>query len=96
MKIILLPKKELYPSFARANLSKKIIYIREDMVNTTTYKFLLCHEKYHLKDMPKNRLWGEVKANIYAGIRHPIGFLIILFKSIFNLDRLKLYLKLFK
>jgi len=95
MEIIILPKKELYPAFGKANLLTKTIYIRDDMVNTMAYKFLVCHEKYHVTSMIRNRLWAEITANCYAGIRHPIGIIIILFKSIFSLDRWKLYFKLF-
>ena len=93
--IIILPKKDLYPAFGKANLKTKIVYIREDMIGTLAYKFLVCHETYHITSMIRNRLWGEITANCYAGIRHPIGFIIILFKSIFSIDRWKIYFKMF-
>ena len=95
MNIIIVPKEKLYPAFGMADLETKTVYIREDMVDSIAFDFLLCHEKYHITSMIIPRLWAEITANFHAGIRHPIGFFVILWKSIFSLDRWKLYKRLF-
>jgi len=82
-------KEKLYPAFGRAYPEQGFVEIREDLPQIT-WDFIISHEYYHLKDKAKNWLWREVKANLHAGVRHPIGFVVIVCMS-FSKDRLNFY-----
>jgi hypothetical protein len=84
-----IPKEALFPLFGKAMSSSSEIYIREDLPKITR-PFLIAHETYHLSDKTKFWLYREIKANFFAGIKHPIGFTIICFMSL-SPARLKFY-----
>ena len=57
-------------------------------------EFVIEHEQYHITDMiAKWWVWREIKANCYAGIRHPVGFFHTLYLTLSSWDRIKLYIK---
>jgi hypothetical protein len=67
-------------------------------------KFVLEHEKYHIKDWQRlerkgnenyNWIWGEIKATFFGGLKHPLGFL---FTALISLrpSRIKLYIERLK
>lgn len=58
--------------------------------------FVRSHEEYHLRDSPKNWLWGEIKANVAGAVQHPIGFLRTAWMSLTSKERLKLYADRFR
>ena len=97
-------KNKLYPAFGYADIKNQKAYVREDLPKLVKV-FVAEHELYHLKDKPqipenlwKRRFagfWAELKANLYAGIRHPLGFLITIILSL-QPYRIKLYLDRFK
>lgn len=58
--------------------------------------FVLAHEKYHLDDKAKYWIWREIKANLYAAHRHPIGAMWCIWETITDLQRWRLYLIRFR
>jgi hypothetical protein len=94
MSVNYVPKEKLFPKFGEANSTTQQIYIREDLPKITQ-PFLIAHETYHLTDKTKFWLYREIRANFYAGIKHPVGFITICFMSL-SLDRLKYYWKRIK
>lgn len=85
-------KEELFPAFGLAK--DGIIYVREDLPNAVK-SFVIEHEIYHLQDDSVYWLWREIKANLYAGIKHPIGFIYTVILSL-SLTRIKFYIQRFK
>ena len=79
--VILLNKERLHPRFGYAHPSKQMAYVRADLPKCVR-AFVTFHELYHLKDKAKWRVWREVKATMYGGLRHPIGFLACLLMSL--------------
>lgn len=92
MKVKYVSKEKLYPAFGE--VVKNVALIRKDLPKPVK-EFVKIHEFYHLKDKAKNWIIREIKANIYAGIRRPIGFIITLIMSL-HPSRLKLYYQRFK
>ena len=94
-KIKYVSKKKLYPAFGYADVNKKIVYIRKDLPKLVQ-KFVRTHELFHARhNKPRKWFWEEVKANIYAGIRHPIGLITTILMSL-QPSRIKLYIDRFK
>ena len=95
-------KEKLYPAFGYAYVKEQEVHIRKDLP-MTVQKFVLAHEIYHLKDLEKiyknnqkyNWVWREIKANMYGGFKHPIGFIFTLLMSL-QPYRLMFYLKRFR
>jgi hypothetical protein len=94
VKVIFVPKSKLYPAFGESDVKKQIAYVRNDLPKSVK-NFVEIHEKYHLKDKSKNWIIREIKANLYAGVRRPWGFVVTIFKSLAP-ERLGLYKKRFK
>lgn len=87
-------KQKLYPAFGESDIKKQIAYVRKDLPKIVK-KFVTIHELYHLRDSSKNWIWAEIKANFYAGIRQPLGFIITIIMSL-HPSRIKLYINRFK
>jgi hypothetical protein len=95
-------RSELFPVFGNAEEVPPIIKIRKDLPKVVQ-KFVLSHEKYHIKDWQrlagqnKRYYWilGEIKANVYGAIKHPFGFLLCVIMSL-QPYRIKFYLRKFK
>ncbi len=102
LKINYVPKTKIYPAFGEAWEKTQTINIRKDLPKAVQ-KFLIEHEKFHLKDwahLNKNKkeynwIIGELKAGFYGAIKHPFGFLICFLMSL-SPSRLKFYWKRFK
>jgi len=94
-KIMFVKKEILLPKFGRSFPEHGFVIVREDLPETLK-KFVLKHELFHLTDKRKNWFIREVKANLYAGFFHPIGFIICIFKTIFSFERIKFYIERFK
>ena len=98
-KITYVPKSKIYPAFGDARETPPIIRVRKDLPKVVQ-KFVLEHEKYHLKDWQKlsekdkeyNWIWGEIKAGFYGAIKHPFGFFVCVLMSL-SPARLKFYLQ---
>lgn len=102
LKITYVPKSRIYPAFGDAYESPPKIIIRKDLPKAVK-KYVLEHEKYHIKDWQRltkekkeyNWIWGEIKACFYGALKHPFGALLC---GIMTLQpyRLKFYFKRFK
>ena len=102
IKITYVSKSKLYPSFGEANESPPRIRVRKDLP-VAVKKFVLEHEKYHIRDWQRlakeNKkyywIWGEIKASVYGSFKHPFGSLIC---GIMSLQpyRIKFYFKRLK
>jgi len=94
MKIYYVDKQKLYPAFGRAFWNTNIIWIRNDLSDRVK-RFVLEHEKRHLKD-GKMRFWwwGEIRANLYGGYKEPLGFIVTIMLSL-SPYRLMFYCKRF-
>jgi hypothetical protein len=79
--IIYLPKEKLYPRFGCAQLSREVVYVREDLP-ARVREFVTVHELYHLKDGTKWWVWKEVKANTAGALAHPVGFFLCVVLSL--------------
>jgi hypothetical protein len=55
--------------------SKQVAYVTDDLPGFVK-EFVTAHELYHLGDKAKWWVWREIKANIAAGCKHPMGFVI--------------------
>jgi len=67
-------KGYLYPKFGTANSGTRTVCVRSDLPESVK-NFILSHEIYHLDDPARFWIWREIKANIHAARKHPIGFL---------------------
>jgi len=91
-KVKFVSKKKLYPAFGE--VKNNIAYVRNDLPKIVK-EFVKEHELYHLKDKSQNWVWREVKANLYAFFKHPLGFIICTIMSL-SPARLKFYFERFK
>jgi len=90
MKIKYVEKGFISPHFGRAYPQFRLALVRADLPKRVR-RFVAIHELFHLHDCPTSWLWGEVKANLYAFIREPIGGVGCVWMTIFSMDRLKYY-----
>jgi len=74
-------RENLYPRFGLALPDKQLVYVRDDLLGCVK-RFVIGHELYHLRDKAQWWIWREVKANIHAAIRHPIGLVACVFMSL--------------
>jgi hypothetical protein len=74
-------RADLYPRFGLALPDKQQVYVRDDLPGCVK-RFVMSHELYHLKDKAEWWVFKEVKANIHAAIRHPIGFIACVLLSL--------------
>ena len=93
MKITYVDRDMICPSFGKAYFSTKEIFIRNDLPPSVTI-FVKEHEMFHLRDNMGWWLWMEIKANLYAALVHPIGFVMCCVMSI-SPYRLNFYLNRF-
>lgn len=93
-KVKYVTKAEIYPAFGCA--VDGVALIRKDL-KPAIKDFVLVHEMYHLNDtFHWGGWWGkEVRANVVAACKHPLGFLQAVFASI-NRDRIKFYIERFR
>ncbi|UCG12983.1 MAG: hypothetical protein JSU72_00340 [Deltaproteobacteria bacterium] len=89
--IIFLPKEKLYPRFGYALPLEQVAYVRKDLPGPVR-EFVTFHELYHLNDTSRWWVWREVKANVAAALKHPLGFIICVIMSLAPY-RLKYYWK---
>lgn len=94
MEIKYLPAKLMRPKFGVCFPATQIIWINEDLPGIAK-SFVLEHELYHARDTAKYWLWREVKANVYAACKHPLGALCTIILSL-SPARIGFYLKKFK
>ena len=80
MKILYVPKSEIYPMLG-CYISDGTIKIREDLPKCVK-DFLLVHETYHSTDTETNWIKREIGANLSGLKAHPIGALLTLLASI--------------
>jgi hypothetical protein len=79
--VIYQTREVLYPRFRFAFPDKQQVYVRDDLPGCVK-RFVISHELYHLKDKAQWWIWREIKANTYAAIRHPIGFIACVLMSL--------------
>jgi hypothetical protein len=84
------PKEVLAPCFGLAQPSRGIAYVREDLP-VRVQAFVRDHELYHLTDRAANWIWREIKANVYAFVRHPLGGLECVALTVCSRERWRLY-----
>jgi hypothetical protein len=80
-KVIYQTRDDLHPRFGLALPDKERVYVRENLPGCVK-RFVTDHELYHLKDRTQWWVLREVKANVHAGIRHPIGFVVCILMSL--------------
>ena len=90
--VIYVPKIKIYPAFG--NSYENVATVREDLPPRIR-NFVEAHELYHCID---TATWGgwigrEVRANFFPGLKDPIGLFATIFATIFNLDRIRLYIR---
>jgi len=93
-------KFELGPLFGNAHVIKSKhgqigkIKIREGLPPSIR-RFIEEHEKYHIKDWESKSSWimSEMKANMAAGLKEPVGFLHTTYLTISDSRRRNYYLK---
>jgi hypothetical protein len=83
--------KEMGPYFGYADGDWAVV--REDLP-ARIKKFVRAHELYHCADTKK---WGgdlgrEIRANLYPGLKDPIGLAATIFATLKDKERIKLYL----
>ena len=75
---------------------EQIILIHKDLKGCMK-KFVLAHELAHTFDELSHPIIDEIEANFVAALRHPIGFIVTIFKSLTSKKRLKYaYLRFIK
>jgi hypothetical protein len=79
--VIYQTREDLYPRFGLTMPDQQRVHVREDLPGCVK-RFVISHELYHLGDRSQWWVWREVKANIHAAIRHPIGFMACVFMSL--------------
>jgi len=72
---------DLHPRFGLGLPNKGQVSVREDLPEWVK-RFVTTHELYHLKDKAQWWLLREVKANLHAAIRHPVGFVACVLMSL--------------
>jgi hypothetical protein len=85
------PKDAIYPRFGYNEGNKAVV--RQDLPPRVK-KFVKAHELYHCRDKSNfgGQIGKEIRANIIPGIKDPIGLAVSVWKTITNIDRIKLYL----
>lgn len=88
------PREQLASAYGRA--SGDLALVRSDL-SPGIKRFVEAHEVYHLHDKSN---WGgwigrEIRANIYPGLRYPIGLIRTILASLFSKERLLFYLHRF-
>ncbi|HAR98395.1 MAG TPA: hypothetical protein DCS11_05810 [Syntrophus sp. (in: bacteria)] len=84
------PKEALAPCFGLARPSLGIAYVRDDLP-ARVQAFVTDHELYHLTDPAVNWIWREIKANVHAFVRHPLGGLGCVALTVCSGERWRLY-----
>lgn len=95
MKVKYVEKGLIFPAFGRAFPEFRLALVRKDLPEPVR-DFVEDHERYHLTDPARWWLWREIKANVYAFVRHPWGGTRCVFMSVFSLDRVKFYWRRFR
>jgi len=85
------PAEEMGPYFGYAGYNWAVV--RKDLP-ARIKKFVRAHELYHCKDTKK---WGgevgrEIRANLYPGLKDPIGLAATIFATLRDKERRKMYL----
>jgi hypothetical protein len=96
-KVSYVSKEKLYPAFGEALVDPPRIKIRKDLPKNVK-RFVLAHEKYHLKDWERCKkkgkkysvFLGEIRASFFPAFRYPLGFLLTIILSL-QPYRLRLY-----
>jgi hypothetical protein len=86
------PKEDIYPAYGHGGENSAVV--RQDLPPRVK-NFVKAHELYHCRDKAN---WGgwlgrEIRANVIPGLKDPIGLAATVWKTITDIDRIKLYLK---
>ena len=95
IKVQYVSKESIYPAYGYGDGDTATV--REDLPKRVK-NFVKEHELYHCTDQAT---WGgwlgkEIRANVMPGLKDPIGLAATVWKTITDIDRIKLYLKRFK
>lgn len=90
MKIKYVDKEKIKPLSGFADFEKETVYVNKNLFGPIK-KFVLEHEKYHIKDYKKlkkkgkkqNLFMWEFKATIYAFMKNPLGGILIIFRNLY-------------
>jgi hypothetical protein len=85
------PKEDIYPAYGYGGGNS--VEVRQDL-SPRVKRFVKAHELYHCRDKAS---WGgwlgrEIRANVVPGLKDPIGLAATAWKTITDIDRIKLYL----
>jgi len=87
----IVPHKKLWPYLGYCHKNGTIEI--SDALDSDEQNFVLDHELYHLDDKTKWWVWREVRANVYAARREPMGFLKVVWRTINDYKRIIRYLR---
>jgi hypothetical protein len=89
------PKEDIYPAYGYGGGNSAVV--RQDLPPRVK-KFVKAHELYHCQDKSNFGGWlgREVRANVIPGLKDPVGLMATVWKTITDIDRIKLYLKRIK
>ncbi|NCN86867.1 hypothetical protein GW932_03460 [archaeon] len=101
MKIKYVDKKKIKNLSGFANFETETVYVDKDLIGPIK-RFVLEHEKYHIKDYKKLKIKGkeqslfmwEFKATIYAFVRCPFGGILVIIRNLYP-PRLISFLKFY-
>jgi hypothetical protein len=89
------PKEDIYPAYGYGGGNSAVV--RQDLPPRVK-KFVKAHELYHCQDKSNFGGWlgREIRANVIPGLKDPIGLAATVWKTITDVDRIKLYLRRIK
>lgn len=97
------PGVKLYPNYGYTEWYREytLILISDRFKKgTAAYEFIFDHEMHHAKqtadEYHKNVIWAEILANWYALKLHPFGFIKVLWMTLTDKTRRKLYVDMLK
>lgn len=90
MNIKIVPAGKLYPFLGYANPDGLIEVA--DCLDNEEQQFVVEHEKYHLSDTAEWWVWREIRANVVAAYRYPFGFIKVLWRTLRDYRRVRMYL----
>ena len=95
IKIFYVQRSELAPAFGKAKGEEQEVYVRRDLPACVRAN-VLCHELFHIHDETTGYFKREIRANLYAGIHFPLGFILGTLMTLCSRERVTLYYKLIK
>jgi len=87
--------KLLSPAYGHADRKRMVALVRADLPGCLKPN-VLCHELFHLRDDAEGWLWRELRANVYAALHFPLGFVVGTLMTLGSAERRRFYAALIK